>query len=511
MDPQFQQLLDRLREIDDLRRIISVLGWDQSTYMPPGGAEARARQLATVQRLAHERLTGAETGRLLDELQTLEAGQPYDSFEASLLRVTRREYNRWREVPAALMAAYAENRSQCRQVWTEARPRSDFAAVRPWLERNLEITREIAGYLPRPTGAGVDGEPHVADALIAIYEPDMTALAIRRIFAELRAELVPLVQTITAREPADDGCLRRHFPAAEQLAFSEGLVARMGYDFQRGRQDLAPHPFTTRFSLGDVRITTRVREDYLAECLFSSIHEAGHALYEQGCERRFEATLLAGGTSHGVHESQSRLWENLIGRGRPFWEHFYPELQAAFPAQLGAVGLDEFYRAINKVERSLIRTDADEVTYNLHVMLRFDLELALLEGSLAIRDLPEAWNARMQSDLDVTPPNDADGVLQDVHWYSGLVGGSFQGYTLGNILSAQFYEAALRAEPGIPAAVAAGEFAPLNRWLTEQIYRHGSTFTPAELVQRVTGGPLAIGPYMRYLREKYGELYALPA
>jgi len=269
------------------------------------------------------------------------------------------------------------------------------------------------------------------------------------------------------------------------------------------------HPFTTKFSLGDVRITTRVKEDYLGECLFSTLHEAGHAMYEQGINRDFEGTPLGTGTSAGVHESQSRLWENLVGRSRGFWQFFYPQLQAVFPSQLGAVPLEMFYRAINKVERSLIRTDADEVTYNLHVMIRFDLELALLEGRLAIGDLPAAWRERYQADLGIVPPADRDGVLQDVHWYDGIIGGAFQGYTLGNIMNAQFYEAALRAHPEIPAEIARGEFATLHNWLKTNIYQHGSKYTASELVESVTGQPLSIEPYIRYLRAKYGELYRI--
>jgi carboxypeptidase Taq len=261
--------------------------------------------------------------------------------------------------------------------------------------------------------------------------------------------------------------------------------------------------------LGDVRITTRVKEDDLSDALFSTLHEAGHALYEQGVCRDYEGTPLAGGTSSGVHESQSRLWENLVGRSRGFWTHFYPELQAAFPTQLGQVPLDKFYRAINKVQRSLIRTDADEVTYNLHVMLRFDFELDLLEGRLAVADLPEAWRARFQSDFGIVPPDDRDGVLQDVHWYAGQVGGVFQGYTLGNILSAQFHAAALRAHPEIPGEIGQGEFRSLYGWLKKNVYELGRKFTAAELVERATGGPLSIVPYIEYLRAKYAEIYQL--
>ncbi len=287
------------------------------------------------------------------------------------------------------------------------------------------------------------------------------------------------------------------------------IVTKLGYDFQRGRLDLTHHPFETTFSVGDVRITTRVKEDLLSECLYSVIHESGHAMYEQGGRLELDGTPLGGGTSSGVHESQSRLWENLVGRSREFCECFYPALQKAFPTQLGDVPIDTFYRAINKVERSLIRTDADEVTYNLHVMLRFDFEMDMLEGKLAVKDLPEAWNERFKQDLGIAPADDKDGCMQDVHWYAGRIGGSFQGYTLGNILGAQFYKAALSSNPRIPEEIRSGEFAPLHGWLKENIYQHGSKFTASELVERISGGPVQIEPYIDYLKRKYSELYQL--
>jgi carboxypeptidase Taq len=293
------------------------------------------------------------------------------------------------------------------------------------------------------------------------------------------------------------------------LAFARDVIEQLGYDFQRGRQDLSPHPFTTWFSVDDVRITTRVDGDRFGNALFGSVHESGHAMYEQGIDPAYEGTPLVNDVSSGMHESQSRLWENIVGRGRSFWQHFYPTAQAAFPEQLSRIPLDTFYRAINKVQRSLIRVDADEVTYTLHIIIRFDLELDLLEGKLAVKDLPEAWNARYASDLGVSPPGDADGVLQDMHWYSGEIGGAFQGYALGNIMGAQFYQAALAAHPDIPDQIAQGHFETLHGWLQENIYRHGAKFTSDELLQRVTGGPLDAGPYIRYLQAKYGELYRL--
>jgi carboxypeptidase Taq len=320
---------------------------------------------------------------------------------------------------------------------------------------------------------------------------------------------VPLVREITARPPADESPLRGRFPEPAQIAFSLAAAVRFGYDTSRGRLDKSPHPFTTRFSIGDVRITTRVREDRLGDALFSTLHEAGHGIYEQGVTPSYEGTPLARGVSSGVHESQSRLWENLVGRSRGFWVHFYPKLREAFPGQLDATPLEAFYRAINAVRPSLIRTDADEVTYNLHVMIRFELELALLEGRLAVRDLPEAWRERYRSDLGVVPPDDRDGVLQDVHWFGGLIGGAFQGYSLGNLLSAQFFQAAVSRHPEIPADMEKGDFSTLLGWLRENVYRHGNALTPAELITRATGGSLAVEPYVRYLRGKYGDLFAL--
>jgi carboxypeptidase Taq len=319
------------------------------------------------------------------------------------------------------------------------------------------------------------------------------------------------VRAICEQPAVDDRWLRAAFGESAQLEFGLGVAKRIGYDLARGRLDKTPHPFCTKFSAGDVRITTRVRENDIGDALFSTIHEAGHALYEQGVSRSLEGTPLGSGTSAGVHESQSRLWENVVGRSRPFWSYFYPRLQSTFPEQLGEVALDTFYRAINKVQRSLIRTDADEVTYNLHVMLRFDLELKLLEGRLKVKDLPEAWRAGMQADLGIAPPNDRDGCLQDVHWYGGLIGGGFQGYTIGNILSAQFYAAALKARPQIPHEIKNGEFGTLHDWLKDKVYRHGRKYPPNELVERATGSPMSMAPYIAYLRAKYGEIYRLPA
>lgn len=491
----------RLLEASDLDHAASLLHWDQTTYMPPGGAEARGRQIALLSKLAHERFTAPEVGKLLDAAERDTASLPYDSDEASLVRATRREWDIEVRCPSSLVAELREQAAISYQAWIEARPANDFARMRPHLEKTLELSRRMAECYP--------GYDHIADPLIALSDYGMKAESIRALFAELRRRLVPLVQAITSRPPADDSCLHRRSNLADQSAFGLDVIQRFGYDFKRGRQDYTRHPFMTKFSHGDVRITTRVNEDDLTDMLFSTMHECGHALYEQGVEAGYEGTPLGHGISSGVHESQSRLWENLVGRSRGFWEFFFPRMQAAFPEQLRVVSLDTFYKAVNRVERSLIRTDADEVTYNLHVMLRFELELDLLEGKLTVGDLPRAWRERFEGDIGLQVPDDRNGVLQDVHWFGGRIGGAFQGYTLGNILSAQFFEAAVAAKPGIPDEIRKGEFGTLHGWLRENIYRHGSKFTPSELVQRLTGNDLTVEPYMNYLWRKFQPLYGL--
>ncbi len=501
VEQKLAELKERLREVYDLQAASSLLYWDQSTYMPRGGAPARARQAAALDKIVHQKFTDPAIGRLLDDLRAYAESLPYEHDDAALVRVTRRLYEREVKVPADFTARLSSHAAETFQVWTEARPANDFRRVQPYLERTLDLSRQLADYFP--------GYDHIADPLIAYSDEGMRAEDIRRIFGELREQLVPIVRAVTAQPEVDDSCLRRRYPEDKQAAFGLEVIKRFGYDLERGRQDKTHHPFSIKFSIGDVRITTRFKENYLPDALFSTLHEAGHAMYEQGLNPAYEGTPLARGTSSGVHESQSRTWENLVGRSLAFWDYFYPPLQMAFPEQLKDVTLDEFYRAINKVERSLIRTDADEVTYNLHVMLRFDFELALLEGKLAVADLPEAWHARYDADLGVHAPDDRDGVLQDVHWFSGPIGGAFQGYTLGNIMSAQFYEAAQRAHPEIVDEMAEGRFGTLHGWLREQIYQHGRKFTAAELVERATGQPMTIEPYIRYLRTKYGEIYGI--
>jgi carboxypeptidase Taq len=500
LETKLETLKAQLQTVHDLNMAQQVLEWDQLTYMPPGGAAARGRQLATLGRLAHERFTAPEIGQLLDDLAPLQDALPFDADDASLLRIARRDYERAVRVPTEFVTRLTEHLTGSYQLWSEARGEDDFAKVVPALEKTLELSRQFAGYFDYD---------HIADPLIAESDEGMTVALLKPLFAELRSGLIPLVRTIADAEPLSDAVLHQPFDEAKQLAFGLKLAEAFGYDLSRGRQDTTLHPFATNFSIDDVRITTRVKPDLLSEALFSTLHEAGHAMYEQGVDPSLEGTLLASGASSGVHESQSRLWENLVGRSYPFWQYAYPQLQQTFPEALGSCELDTFYQAINRVSPSLIRTEADEVTYNLHVIIRFELELALLEGTLSIKELADAWRARYHEDLGVAPETDHDGVLQDVHWFAGFIGGAFQGYTLGNILSAQYFAAAQADIPELPNQLARGAFQPLHGWLQRHIYRHGRKFTAHELTQRATGQALTVIPYLNYLRDKFYPLYGI--
>ncbi len=501
MNDDLKELNQKLAEIGDIGGAIALMYWDQATYMPEGSAMVRGRQIGTLSKMSHEMFVHPQIGELLGRLGSLEKEMPYDSFEASVIRVTRRDYDKATRFPPEFVAKLSTHNSEKGQAWTKARPDDDFETMIPYLEKTVEYSKEMANYFP--------GYDHIADPLIDFADYGMKAADIRKLFSELREELVPMVKKITEQEPVDDSFLKGGYDKDKQLEFGKMLAKDIGYSFETGREDMAPHPFTISFSIHDVRITTRVDLDDPRDALFSTIHEAGHGMYEQGVDPEFENTALAGGTSSGVHESQSRLWENIVGRSLGFWKFYYPKLQETFPDRLGSVTLDEFYKAINKVERSLIRTDADEVTYNLHVMLRFDLELDLLEGNIQAADMAEEWKIRFKNDMGVEVPNDKDGVLQDIHWYQSGIGGQFQGYTLGNVMGAQFYEAALKAHPEIPAQIEKGKFNTLHTWLKNMIYQHGSKYTANELMEKVTGKPLTTEPYIRYLKKKYGDIYGI--
>lgn len=503
-DPALAALRERLGEIADLQSAAALLAWDQSTLMPAAATAARGRSLAALSQLVQQKLAAPELAELLTDLEPLEADLDPDSDEAALIRIARSKTEHAQRVPPSYIARRARHAAESYRLWVQARAENDFAAVVPALETTLELSREYSDFF--------GGYDHIADPLIKINTPAMTAAEVGRLFGALRAELVPLVQRVLEREPHDDGVLRGDFPRLQQVEFATELAARFGFDFERGRWDWTHHPFASAIAEGDVRITTRARNDRLDDGLFATLHEAGHGIYGQGAHAAgpiLDGGLgRPGGFSSAVHESQSRLWENLVGRGIDLWRYAYGSLQRRFPA-LADVDLDSFYRAINRVAPTPIRVQADELTYNLHIMLRFDLELQLLEGSLEVSDLPAAWNARYQSDLGIEPPNDADGVLQDVHWYSGTIGGVFQGYALGNILSVQFFDAALAEHPEIPQQIAAGDFSTLHGWLHRSIYRHGIRYDADELVRRICGGPIEVAPLIGYLKRKYGALYRL--
>ena len=500
MNKALDELKTILAEVDDLDRAGSVLGWDQEAYMPPGGAEARGQQLGTLGRLSHERFTNKETGALIDALQKQAGDLDPDSDEARLIKVCARLYERQIKVPGAMVVEKAEITSAASQAWQGARAESDFSKFQPHLEKVLDWTQRFAELF-----APYD---HVYDPLLDSYEPGMKTADVQAIFDGIRPQQVELISRVAAAEQVDDAMLHQHFPEADQLAFGEEVISAYGYDWDRGRQDKTTHPFSTNLGYGDQRITVRYDEEFFNPYLFAALHETGHALYEQGVPKHLARTPLYGGTSLAIHESQSRLWENLVGRSEPFWQHFYPRLQKVFAKQLGDVTVDDFYKAINKVAPSLIRVEADEATYNLHIMLRLELEIAMLEGEIAVKDMPAAWNERFESYLGITPPDDAKGVLQDVHWSFGLMG-YFATYALGNLVSAQLWEVIQKALPDLEGQIAKGEFAPLLEWLQQNIYRHGAKFEPQEMVQRITGSKINGEAYIRYLNDKFGAIYNL--
>lgn len=501
MGENLDRLKERLTEIRNLEQANAVLAWDQQTYMPPGGGPARAAQMATLARMAHEMSSSTEMGGLIRAAASEVADLPAGDDDASMVRVAQRDYDKFVKVPSALIGELTTHGSLAQGVWAKAREENDFASFAPYLEKTIELSRRLAEHLGY--------QDHLYDALLDIFEPGTKTAQVRAIFDDLKRDLVPMVRAIAERaDRADDALLHQPFDEGQQEDFGRMAVERYGFDFSRGRQDRALHPFCTEFSVNDVRITTRFDPQWLNPALFGTMHEAGHGMYEQGVAQELDGTNLAGASSLGVHESQSRMWENVVGRGRGFWQHFYPRLQETFPDQLSTVDLETFYRAINKVEPSLIRVEADEVTYNLHIMLRFEMEVDLLEGKYPVSEAPAIWNQKMQEYLGITPPDDTLGILQDIHWASGTMG-YFPTYSLGNILSLQLYDQAVRDVTEIPEQLARGEFDGLRGWLTEHIYRYGRKFEPNELVERATGQPLQSRSYMRYLQEKFGEVYDL--
>jgi carboxypeptidase Taq len=502
MGEKLEQLKQHLYTYHNLQMASAVLGWDREVNMPPGGNEARAEQSATLNALAHEIFTADETGELLEAAEVEVADEDFGSDDASYVRVLRRNYDKQVKIPTELVEEFSRVRSHAFAAWRQARQNDDYPHFQPHLTKIVEINCEIADILGY--------EEHPYDALLDLFEPGMTTAQVDAVFTELKEGLVPLLEEIVEEgEPVDESFFTEQtYPVDKQWDLTEVTLRDIGYDFSHGRQDKAPHPFTTHFSCKDVRVTTRLRENRPQAAFFSSVHEGGHALYEQGIPEKFERTVLAGGATLSLHESQSRMWENMLGRSRAFWSHYLPIMRAFFPEQLADVSFDDFYRAINKVAPSLIRVEADEVTYHMHIFARFEIEQALVSGDLGVADVPDAWNAKYEDYLGITPPNNADGCLQDVHWSHGTIG-YFPTYTLGTIISAQFYRRAALDVPVLEEQIAAGNFLPLLDWARKHIHKHGSKFTAAELLERELGADLDAQPLLAYMREKYTDIYNL--
>ena len=499
MTPPRDAILALYNRIADLSHAAAILEWDQETYMPDGATPSRAHQIATLRRLAHEFATSDELRQALESLESYVREEPDDDFAAALARIGRRDFDRATRLPANFVAKLAETESRAKTAWRLAREANDFSRLRDDLEGIVDLNKEKAALL------GFDDHPY--DALLDQFEPGMTTAAVSGLFSDLRAELVPIVAAIAEKRDDRASLLRREFDPAKQWEIGERLIRQIGFDFNAGRQDLSAHPFCTSFSIDDVRITTRVDPDFFPSAFFGTLHETGHGLYEQGVDRRFERTPLADGTSLGMHESQSRMWENQVGRSRPFVDFVWPILTGAF-AQLSGSGAEDIYRAINAVEPSLIRVEADELTYNLHVMLRFELEVALFENRLEVRDLPHAWNEAMDAYLGVRPSGDAAGVLQDIHWSMGGFG-YFPTYTIGNLMSAQLFERAAEEIADLDERIRRGRFDALLLWLRHNVHRHGRSKSAESILRDVTDRGLTAEPWLAYVRTKYSDLYDL--
>jgi len=496
----FDELRGRLAEISDLVKTAALLGWDQHVMMPPGGAAIRAEQLATVGRIAHTKFTSPEIGKLLDDLRGWSEQHEYDSFEASLVRVASLDWEKLRQVPADLRAEMSRSAALANPVWVEARKNNDFKSFLPVLRKNLDLRKRYIDCFD------VVDEPY--DIVLDDYERGMKTKEVRQIFDYLKAHQAPLVKEVAAsggvRAPVHD------FALEPQKIFELEVVRAFGFTDEAWRLDPTVHPFASGTGVTDIRITTRYFRDHLGG-LFGTMHEFGHGIYEHQVDPALERTPLARGVSLGLHESQSRMWENLVGRSLPFWRHFFPRLQELHADALRGYDVEQWYREVNAIAPSLIRVEADEATYNLHIILRFELEQAMLADEFPLEQLPDEWNSRMWDYLGITVPNDTEGVLQDVHWSGGSIG-YFPTYALGNLISAQIWEKITADLPDLNDAFEQGEFGTLRDWLRENLHRHGRKFTPGETLERVVGtSEIDPEPYVRYLREKLSSIYGIAA
>ncbi len=506
----YEELQEHIAEYNDLLNVLNTLKWDMRTQMPHGGSVTRGNQLATVNKLAKAKFVSDTTERLLDAAETEVVNEDPDSYVARAVQQTREYYDIQKRIPAELIGRIAALAPESETVWAEAKDNDDFESFKPYLQQMLDLNIELA--------EAVGYEEHPFDALVFEYEPSMTASKLKVLFGDLRAGLIPLLEKIVENdEPLPQNLWEQEYDIEVQKQLCAEMASMIGYDFSRGRLDIAPHPFEISFTRNDVRITTRYNTTYLPMALFGTLHEVGHALYEQNISPELTRTALTtdflgqyavGGTSYGAHEFSSRMWENQIGRSREFWQLHFARVQELFPEQLKDADPELFYRSVNRVKPSLIRVEADEVTYNLHIMLRTEIEMGLLDGSTKVDELPEIWNSTMQEYLGVTPPNNSKGCLQDVHWSGGGFG-SFPGYTIGNIMSAQVLSAARANIDDLDGKLAGGDYQTLLDWLTENIYQHGRAYNVNELLQRISGEDLRAQPLLSYLEEKYTDLYNL--
>ncbi len=497
---KLRKLKELIYEINDINMAAAVLGWDQETYMPQGGINDRADQLSTLSKISHEKFVSPQIGDLIGEIKSEIKNLDEESNDVRLIRVLDRTYRKAVKVPASLVAETSKACSIGQQKWAEAKNKSDFNLFKPYLEKIIELKKEYAKlFSPYES---------IYDSLLDDFEPGLKTSDVKKVFNELRPQQVRLIQQIKEKQEIDNSFLFKEYEVEKQWILGEKAITKFGYDWNKGRQDKTAHPFTTNFGINDVRITTRLDKNYLPMAFFGTLHESGHAMYEQGISPELRRTPLARGASMAIHESQSRLWENIVGRSKAFWKYFHPEFQCTFPQNLSNVSLNDFYKGINKVTPSLIRVEADEATYNLHIMLRMEIEIGLMEETMSVADLPSIWNLKMQEYLGIIPRCDAEGVLQDIHWSIGAIG-YFSTYALGNLISAQIWECITKEIPDISTQIGNGEFSVLLGWLRKNIHQHGSKFEPQELVQKVTGSKITPSPYLKYLNSKYSEIYDL--
>ncbi len=497
----YGRLLDLSKEISLLNSCMSLLDWDQKTYIPKEGVENRGNQLALLAGMSHQKATSPEIGDFLKQLEGGSLASAPDSFEAANIREIKHSYDKLVKIPKSLVEELTRVTTVAHEVWADAREKSDFSIFLPYLEKIIKLKLQQA--------EAVGYEKHPYDALLDDFEPGATIEKVASVFADFRQELVDLVKAIadSGKRP-DTSILLQDYPVDRQNSFSREAAAAIGYDFEKGRLDVTVHPFCTGIGPGDVRITTRYNPNHFGQAFFGVLHEAGHGIYEQGLDPERYGTPGGDAVSLGIHESQSRMWENLVGRSRSFWKHFFPKAQKIYPQALGDVEFDDFYFAINEAKPSFIRVEADEVTYNLHILVRFEIEQAFFSGDLLPKDIPGAWNEKFKSYFNLTPPDDAQGCLQDVHWSAGYIG-YFPTYALGNLYSAQFFAQAKKELGDLDEQFARGEFANLRKWLKEKIHRQGQRYRAEKLVEVVTGKPLSHRPQMDYLKTKYGQLYGI--